>query len=208
MARQLVENFDKGGMKIDPYSLRNLVGAQTKNMYTGVMDMRSKTVYFAALKTPEKKEDDHYGTKTPTHLHLFPTMVLGKVVPPILHKVTDPVDKDKQITSHDQLAKKVIEILGNGSFDDFCGFALRFEEGKKVMLAPTSRTLNPGGNGQLEESILKALLVFLKPKLALLTWDLEIASARVTPDMAQAQRGGALIPKNLLAGLKGIKKVV
>ena len=150
MARKVVTNFDKTGMNIDMYSLRNLVGAQTKNMYTGVMDLRKNTIYFAPLRKPAKAEDDHYGTKTPEHLNAFPCMILGKVIDPILHKVTDPTDKDKQITSHDQLAQKVISLLGNGSPDDFCGFALRFEENKKVMLAPTSRTLNPGYNGQLE----------------------------------------------------------
>ena len=205
MARTAVTNFNKKGMNIDMDSLRNLVGAQTKNMFTGVMDLRTNTIYFAPLQKPPRPEDDHYGTiaPSPEQLHRFPCKVLGTVIDPILHKVTDPTDRDKQITSHDQLAQKVILLLRNGSADDFCGFALRFEEGKKVMLAPTSRTLNPGYNGQLEEPILNAILAFLKPKLGLLGFDLEIAAARISPDVAQANRGGALIPRGLLGGIQG-----
>jgi hypothetical protein len=200
MSRPLVTMFNAHGMTIDTDSLSTLVIAQTKNMYTGVMHLPSKTLYFAALSKPVNDKDNHYGTMTPTHLDAFPCRVGGGVIRPIMHN--DP-SHPKPTTSHDQLSQYVIAQRGGGATpEDFCGFALRFEDGKKAWLAPTSRTLNPGENGQLEECILRATETYLKPKLALLGYTLAASGPRVTPDAAQLARGGVLIPKNLLAAIK------
>ena len=210
-ARAEVNAFDKEGINIDYDSLSNLVIAQTKYMFTGVMNLRTKTIYFASLAPPEEAKDDHYGTKMPIHREVFPCKVAGQVIEPIVHK-----SKSKgSITSHDQLANKVVEIVGGGvTAEDFCGFALRFEGATSVALAPTSRTLNPGHNGELEPAIMTELEVYLSPKLALLGLKLQKARARVDPDSAQAARGGVVAPKGLFAQLKtaggaqGLKKAV
>lgn len=148
--RPVVKVFSHNGMTVERDSLSNLVIAQTKNMYTGVMHLKTKVIYFAALAKPEHDKDDHYGTHTPKHLDAFPCRVLGETIVPIIHK-----DPKNPITSHEQLVQFVLGRLNNRSTaEDFCGFALRFEDGKKVALSPTSRTLNPGGNGQLEQVIM------------------------------------------------------
>jgi hypothetical protein len=201
MTRAAVTSFTTSGMSIDRDSMSNLVIAQPKNMYTGVMHMPSKTIFFAALSKPYDDKDNHYGTMTPKHLDLFPCRVLGRVINPIVHK-----DPRNPITSHDQLVQFLIARLSALGYattaDDYCGFALRFEDGKKAALAPTSRTLNPGDNGQLEQVVIDALYKFLRVRLALLGYKLERAAARITPDQAQAQRGGALMGAGLNSQLK------
>ncbi len=193
MARAVVGGeFSSAGMHIDRDSRSNLVVARAGNMFTGIMDMRDKTLYFGPLAKPA--EHDHYGTVAP----LYTCRVRGAVIAPIVHS--------SALTSHAQLAQFVIGRLGHGTEDDFCGFALRFEEGARAALAPTSRTLNPGYNGQLEDVILDALYLYLRPKLQLLGVTLAKAGARITPDQAQAARGGVVIPRGLLAGIQGLKK--
>lgn len=198
--RAVVLNFDGSGLRIDRDSLSNLVIAQTKYMFTGVMDLRTKTIYFASLAPPEELKDDHYGTQMPLHRDAFPCKIMGRIIEPIVHKSRN---KDS-ITSHDQLANIIVGMLGGGvSSNDFCGFALRFEGSTTVKLAPTSRTLNPLSNGELEPEIMAALEIYLRPKLALLGLKLEKARARVDPDSAQAARGGAVAVPGLFASLRG-----
>lgn len=155
------------------------------------MDMRDKTLYFGPLAKPA--DHDHYGTVAP----LYRCRVCGADIAPIVHS--------SALTSHAQLAQFVIARIG-GTEDDFCGFALRFEEGARAALAPTSRTLNPGYNGQLEDVLLDAVFLHLRPKLQLLGVTLAKAGARITPDQAQVARGGVVIPRGLLAGIQGHKK--
>ena len=65
MGRPMVESFSAEGLNIDRSSLSNIVIAQTKYMFTGVMNLRTKTIYLASLGPPEEAKDDHYGTKMP-----------------------------------------------------------------------------------------------------------------------------------------------
>ena len=59
----------------------------------------------------------------------------------------------------------MIRLGRGGSEEDFCGFSLRFQDGTAA-LSPTSRSLNPGYGGKLEDCIKHELIIYLGPKLA------------------------------------------
>jgi len=187
MTRATLTAFDSAGMSIDEGSLSNVVAAQTGNMCSGVMNLATKVIYFGPLAKPAV--NDHYETENPK----FECFVAGQIIRPIVHNTEN--------TSHAQLAEFVIAAGGGASQDDFCGFALRFEAGNVVKLAPTSRTLNPGYNGELEPAIMEKLYLYLLPKLAMLGKTLSQSAARITPDQAQINRGGVVIPRGLLAAI-------
>jgi hypothetical protein len=199
------------GMTIDATALANIVIAQKNNMFCGVMNIPSKKIYLAALHGYAPGELDRagkplntYGTVNPRFPELFPqripspgtsplpghlfrSMINGRTIAPIRHK--DPTNP-KEVTSHDQL---VVEIGGRG--EEFCGFALRFESSGSVgepkidvKLSPTSRTLNPQPNGQLEKCIFDAIFDYLKPKLALLGMTLTQVDAGTNPDKSGMAR--------------------
>ena len=193
MTRPLVTAFDANGLNLDAGSEASIKAAKAGNNFSGVMDLTTKTIYLGPLAPPLVAADDHYNTVAPD----FQCFVASRPIDPILHNSpTNPT------TSHHQLA--VFLKPGSSDFDEFCGFALRFGAGGKAQLAPTSRTLNPGGNGQLEEPILEKLYLYLVPVLARANWTLERSGPRVTPDQAQLRRGGPLIPAGLLGQLRRI----
>lgn len=198
MPRTPLTHFSRTNMKIDYASLSNLVITQKGYMYTCIMDLRDKTIYIASLEKPELKKDDHYGTVTPVYQNLFPCVVLGKPIHPILHKSAS----SGHLTSHHQLANLVIRAKRGNVKEDiihFCGFSLRYDGPGRMSLSPTSRTLNPGYNGTLEPIIMREIANFISPKLKLLKLTLESVGARITPDIAQAKRGKAIIPKGMLS---------
>ena len=159
MARTELTNFDPAGMTIGEDSLSNIVIAQTRHSFSAVMNITTKRIFVSALSAPLAGQPDHYQTQTPLHQDAFPQKLLGSVIAPIIHK--NPVNP---ITSHSQLAQAVIGLGGGASEDDFCGFSLRFEDGTAA-LSPTSRSLNPGYSGGLENCIKQELIIYLGPKL-------------------------------------------
>ena len=194
-------------------------------MFCGVMNLVTKTIYLAALHGYAAHEVDKkgvklngYGTVNPPHATVFPQLiplggvpssadwlptlgngqrVKGRIIAPIKHK--DP-GNPKEVTSHDQF----VIAIGGGE-ENFCGFALRFEasQGKlDVKLSPTSRSLNPGFNGCLEECIFDAVYRFLGPKLALLGMKLIKVEAGTDPNKAGLARmlaSGAIDNNNVAA---------
>jgi hypothetical protein len=184
-------------LTIDKSSLSNLVIAQTMNSFTGVMNVNTGVIYLCGLSG---EGDTHYNTQIPTHLNAFPQKVNGGIIAPIVHK--DPI---LNLTSHDQLALAVVNRGGGTDTNDFCGFALRFRAKPEVLLSPTSRTLNSGdgfSTGNIEDIVKQALIVYLRPKLALLGWTLSGTGVRTDPDAAQAARGGVVAPAGLFAQLR------
>ncbi|MGK0476395.1 MAG: hypothetical protein ACJAYV_002067 [Oleispira sp.] len=202
MAREIVNQFVQTGMKIDRSSMSNLVITQKNYMYTCIMDLRDKTIYIASLLKPLQGTDDHYGTVTPIHQRPFPCVVLGAIIPPILHKSPS----SGHLTSHHQLANFVIEQLRGdlkNDADHFCGFSLRYDGDKKMSLSPTSRTLNPGYNGSLEPLVNRAIAAFLRPKLAKIGLTLLFVEARTDPVAQAAIRGQGAHAAGLFAQIQG-----
>ena len=102
----------------------------------------------------------------------------------------------------------MIRLGGGGSEEDFCGFSLRFQDGTAA-LSPTSRSLNPGYGGKLEDCIKHELIIYLGPKLDRLGFRLGGVEARTNPDAAFQARaaragiqGAVPLPRGLLAGIK------
>ena len=243
------DSWSPRGINIDVTALSNIVIAQENNMFCGVMNLVTKTIYLAALHGYAAHEVDKkgvklngYGTVNPPHATVFPQLiplggvpssadwlptlgngqrvkgriiapikprphddcdltmgqrVKGRIIAPIKHK--DP-GNPKEVTSHDQF----VIAIGGGE-ENFCGFALRFEasQGKlDVKLSPTSRSLNPGFNGCLEECIFDAVYRFLGPKLALLGMKLIKVEAGTDPNKAGLARmlaSGAIDNNNVAA---------
>lgn len=198
MARPEVNPFvGNPGITIDYSSYDVLERAEAGNNFSGIMNLADNAIYLAPLARPAK--DDHYNTQEPAFL----CKVAGALIDPLVHS--------EALTSHHQLANFVIAQGGGGKLEDFCGFALRFSSAKQADLAPTSRTLNPGYNGTLEDTLFQAIYAFLKPKLDRVGKTLEKAGPRVNPDAAHQKRTQASgiqnavnLPKNLLSSIKKI----
>jgi hypothetical protein len=167
------------------------------------MDIETGVIYLAALAKPEKAEDDHYNTVEPPKIWPCDNKVCGKKLDPITHK-----DPGNPLTSHHNLANHVITECKMGdpttAIDRFCGFSLRNDGNKCMSFSRTSRTLNPGGNGLLEEVLTSKIMAFLSPKLKLIGLGLSEVAQRITPDQAQAARGGAVAPSALFAQIRKI----
>ena len=102
----------------------------------------------------------------------------------------------------------MIRLGRGGSEEDFCGFSLRFQDGTAA-LSPTSRSLNPGYSGGLEDCIKQELIFYLGPKLAMVGFRLGGVDARIDPDaafqawaVAAGVQGAVPLPSGLLAGIK------
>jgi hypothetical protein len=185
--RPELSSFSAEGMTLDDGSSRSIAEAMPGNMFTGIMDLRSKIIYFGPLAPAAV--NSHYPTIVPN----YSCFAAGRVVAPIVH------DNSKQ-TSHSQFAHHAIGQLGNGTEDDFCGFALRFEENLQVALAPTSRSLNPGENGTLESIVLDALYFYLKVRL--FPKVLYKATARTSMAAKQASLGLGVRPAGFMQGIQ------
>ncbi|HTE46227.1 MAG TPA: hypothetical protein VK636_13330 [Gemmatimonadaceae bacterium] len=89
----------------------------------------------------------------------------------------------------------------------FCGFAVRFERGK-IAFAATSRHLNSGPNGQLEQVILEPLLLYLSANFGKMPINRELVKveARTSPVAVASAVGGAAVAGARMAMLGQLKK--